>query len=287
MQVRGKRCFDFWEFGIGLVRFEEVGGEVGAGAFRRGLDDVEDVRDVRGNVLGIRAEPNRAHGGDKKNPFAVFPDMQAVLLKIGAQPVDGLGREAALFFPCGTDGVADLAVAYIAAGDAAHFQGFPGTNALFKIVRAEVGLDFLGRFEFHRFGLLNGAEDGDGADLFFPLLDDSGVVDDFNLSQEFVEVHASAEARLVEPPQGGLVAVVVGGAEQHAAQAATAHVGVVALGGLKLLGFLGVIGGLALAEGFPLGGLAVGGHRPFFAYLVERVGGGVGSDPHAMAFGLV
>ena len=217
----------------------------------------------------------------------MFPDVQTRFLEMRPQPIHRLGREGAFLFPCGTDGVADLAVAHVAAGDAAHFQSPARADALLQVGGPKVGFDFLGRFKFHGLGLLRGAENRDATDLLFPLFNNGGVVDDFDLSQEFVEIHAPAKARLVQPPQGGLIAVMTCWPQQYPAQAATGHAVKIPLGGFKLLALLHVILGLHFAERFPLGGKPLGGHRALFAHLVKRMGGRIGGDPHAMALGLI
>jgi len=287
VEVGGERFFEFLEVGLGFAGFEEVVEEIRPGAAGGGLDDVEDAGDVVGNAPGFGAEPDGPHDGDVEDAFAVFPDVEAGVLEVGAELVDGLGREGAFFFPSVANAVADLPVVDVAAGDAAHFQGFAGTQASREVVVPEVGFDVLEGFEFERFGFLRGAPEVDAADLFFPLFDDGGVADDFDLPEEFVEVHAAAKAGFEEASQSGLVAVVACGSEEDAAQAAARHVDVVAFGGFDLLGFLDEIFGFVFAEGFALGGLAVSGDGAVFADLVERVGGGVGRDADAMALGFV
>ena len=269
------------------MRLEQVRGKIRAGAFRRRLDHIKDIRDVLGNAAGVRSEPDGAHGGNEQNPLAMFPNVEPRLLEMRTQPVHGLGRKRAFFLPSGPNGVANLAVAHVAARDPAHFQRSPRANAFFEVVGPEMGFDFLGRLELHRLSFLRRAENRRAAHLLLPLFDHSRVADDLDLPQEFVEIHAAAKARIIEPTERRLIAVVVCRPEQHAAEPATAHVGVIALGSLKLLGLLGVIIRLELAERFPLGGLLVGGHRAVFAHLVERVSWRVGGHPDAMALRFV
>ena len=287
VEIGGESGLEFRELRLGFVRFEKLIEKIGPRTLGRRLDHVEDARNVVGNAPALRSKPDGTHGGHKENPFAVFPDVEARLLEMRAQPVDGLGREPALFFPGGADAVADLPVADVAADDAAHLQSFPAMDDFFEIGGPKMGFDFLGGLEFDRLGLLRGAENGDAADLLFPFLDDGGVADGFDLAQEFVEIHAAAKARLVKFPQRGLVAVMAGRPEQNTAQPATGHAGVVALGRFGLRGFLHVKLPLHLPVRVALGGRAVGGHGAVLADLVERIGGGVGGDAHPMALGFV
>ena len=287
VEVGCERLFKFLEVGLGFAGFEEVIKEIRPCAAGGGFDDVEDAGDVVGDAPGFGAEPNRTHDGDVEDAFAVFPNVEAGILEVGADLVDGLGREGAFFFPSVANAVANLPVIDVATGDTAHFQGFSGAQTGCEVVLPEVSFDVLKCFEFERFGFLRGAPEGDAADLFFPLFDDGGVADDFDLPEEFVEVHAAAEAGFEEAPQGGLVAVVAGGSEEDAAQTAAGHIDIVAFWGFDLLGFLDEIFGFIFAEGFTFCSLAVGGDGAVFADLVEWVGGGVGRDAHAMALGFV
>ena len=72
MQVGGKGGFEFREFGLLFVRFEEVANEVGPGAPGRCLDDVQQARDLLGDAPRFRSKPDGADAGDVENPLPVL-----------------------------------------------------------------------------------------------------------------------------------------------------------------------------------------------------------------------
>ena len=287
MKIGRHRRLEFREILLGFMRFEQLVENIGPRTFGRSLDDVEQTRDMIGNASGFRSEPDRTHGRDKENPFAVLPNMQPGFLKIGTEPIDRLGRERPFFFPGGTDAVPDLPVTDIAAGNTAHFHRFSTTDHFFEIGRPEMGFDFLERLELDRLGFLRGAENGNRADLLFPFLDDRRVVDDFDLPQKFVEIHPAAKARLVELAQCELIAVMAGRPQQNAAQPAAGHAGEIALRRFGLRGFLHVILIFHLPERIALGGCPVRGDRTALADLEKRIGGSIGTDAHAVPLRLV
>ena len=101
---------------------------------------------------------------------------------------------------------------------------------------------FFGR-DLRFFGGFRGpkTKHGDAAGLLFPCLDQCGVVNDLYIALEIAEGHPAAEALLVQPPEGGLIAVVIGGPKQDAIGAAARDVAEIAFGGIALLADFDVI----------------------------------------------
>ncbi len=211
-----------------------------------GVDELDNLFDAFGSGGGFEVEKVWPGDGDVGDGAVDFEELEAVGGELLAQDGGDLEWEAALLLPSDAQGALQARAAELAGGGAGEGVGLDRLDEVGEVDFAEVACQLFAAGELAGFGDVEAVVFGLEAVVFDPFFDDGLVLDDFDAGLEGFEGHAG-EAFGVEFAQLILVIVVVGGAEDGAAEAAL---------GDESIGAAGRVGGGAfgLVQGVEVAG---------------------------------